>query len=323
MPNFFSYPRDISNELHKMGFKVDLFYEQPPLYVYLIFRKIYNYLGSSFLYKLYEIKLILSISLRRRTYDYFLVIRGNILSGLLLNYVKKHKLNEHGICTYYTWDSFVNLNHKGKLGDFFDYRYSFDSIDVNNNHSYQLLPLFFTENFDIPDDDIDILYDVCCIASLNKYRYSIVKRIVETNPTIKFKIVLYIDKKLYKVKRKTDPFFRELNTDWISFNLLSEQDIIQLYKHSKAILDITYKRQNGLSMRTIESIGLKKKLITNNQNIKTYNFYNQNNVFLYNDSDNMYDIDSSWINKEYIYSDVIREDYSLHSWLIKVIGLNR
>lgn len=61
---------------------------------------------------------------------------------------------------------------------------------------------------------------------------------------------------------------------------ISYPEIIDKYKSSKVIIDIVSPGQQGLSLRPIEALFLKKKLITNNIQIKKYDFYNKTNVFI-------------------------------------------
>ena len=49
---------------------------------------------------------------------------------------------------------------------------------------------------------------------------------------------------------------------------------------SKAVLDIVQEGQIGLTIRTMETLCLHKKLITNNKDIVNYDFYNKNNIFI-------------------------------------------
>lgn len=57
-------------------------------------------------------------------------------------------------------------------------------------------------------------------------------------------------------------------------------EILSRVKKCKAILDINNNGQVGLTLRPLEAMFLKKKLITNNLNIKNYDFYDKNNIFI-------------------------------------------
>lgn len=54
--------------------------------------------------------------------------------------------------------------------------------------------------------------------------------------------------------------------------------------NSNVVLDIVKNGQTGLTMRTIECLIAKKKLITNNPNVMFEPFFNSNNIMVINDS---------------------------------------
>jgi len=49
------------------------------------------------------------------------------------------------------------------------------------------------------------------------------------------------------------------------------------------LIDIVQNGQKGMTLRVLEALFLKKKLITNNPSIKEYDFYNSNNIYLLNE----------------------------------------
>lgn len=57
-------------------------------------------------------------------------------------------------------------------------------------------------------------------------------------------------------------------------------DYLQNLRESKAILEIVPENVVGLTIRTMEALFFNKKLITNNKDIKNYDFYNPNNIFI-------------------------------------------
>lgn len=61
---------------------------------------------------------------------------------------------------------------------------------------------------------------------------------------------------------------------------ISYNDNIENVIKSKALLEICVEGQAGLTIRTMEALYLKKKLITNNKSIRDTLFYNRDNVFI-------------------------------------------
>lgn len=70
-------------------------------------------------------------------------------------------------------------------------------------------------------------------------------------------------------------------------------------------------------MRTIECIGNACKLITNNTLIKSSNFFNENNILIYQDALN---IPIEFIKSDYIVNAEIIKKYSIDSFLEDLLG---
>jgi len=63
-------------------------------------------------------------------------------------------------------------------------------------------------------------------------------------------------------------------------NYMPYQSVLDLIGTSRAILDIVQEGQKGLTLRPLEALFLDKKLITNNQDIENYDFYDKQNIFI-------------------------------------------
>lgn len=323
MPQFYTYSEELKAELEKRGYVVDLFYEEPPRLLFLILRRLSDCLKSDFMYKCFSYFLYRKILRKRHRYSFFFVIRGNILTRAFVQKVKNNLLLPNARDVYYTWDSLTYLEHKGDLAKSFSYKYSFDSRDIANKKDWNLLPLFYTNSFDRDqiERNNEIKYDVTCIASLNAQRYKMLKEIVAANPNLRFNIRLYIDKKLYEYKKKTSEAFHQLDMSWVTFDLLSPIEVAIQNLQSRVVLDCTDSCQCGLSMRTVESIGLKKKLVTNNPYVKKYDFWNDGNVFYIDAANNCLNISTEWLQMEYNPNENVRKRYSLQHWLDVIMGL--
>lgn len=88
--------------------------------------------------------------------------------------------------------------------------------------------------------------------------------------------------------------------------------------NSRCIVDITQGKQHDITLRPLEALVYKKKLITNNVNIKSYPFYSPNNIFILG-LDSMENIDD-FLNCPYAdnISDDIIEKYDINYWIERV-----
>ena len=93
--------------------------------------------------------------------------------------------------------------------------------------------------------------------------------------------------------------------------------MMKIIEESKCILDSPQEGQTGLTIRTIECLGAKRKLITSNPEIKQYDFYKEENIIVYPD-----DIECNTAFFSCPYQDIdwnIYNKYSLKSWLTRMI----
>lgn len=94
-------------------------------------------------------------------------------------------------------------------------------------------------------------------------------------------------------------------------------EVIEYIINSKTILDLNQPSQSGLSLRPLEALLLKKKLITNNQSIIKYRAYDKNNTFILKKND--FDGLAEFLSSPYIESDSDLFDfYRFESWLNRI-----
>lgn len=111
------------------------------------------------------------------------------------------------------------------------------------------------------------------------------------------------------------------STNKLNYSYSKPLDYIEILKNinnSRVILDLNSANQTGLTLRPMESIFFKKKLITNNKNIINYKFYNKKNIFIIGE-DNFENL-KTFINEKYTDLDKsIVEYYNFSSWLNRII----
>ncbi|WKK58401.1 hypothetical protein [Sphingobacterium sp. BN32] len=317
---FFNYEVLIKEELERLGAHVVLLDERPSnsfmskaiirFKKELMQTKINNYYKS------------LMERFKDKKFDYFLLIKGEAVPVFFIDFLKEK--NPSIKLFYYTYDSFKNNPNGLKILPFFDRKFTFDSADAK---TYNLLfrPLFFANDYSKVSfpEDANMEYDVAFVGTAHSDRYRIsemTKAWCEKNGLKMFTFYFSPSKLLFRFNRLTKKEFKAFDESKISFNSLSHQDIINLYEKSKAILDINHPGQNGLTMRTMEVLGSRRKLITTNPNIKQYPFYHPNNIWVLERRDIKY-------SKEFFslrYEEISKEVYhamSLTGWIEEIFGL--
>lgn len=85
---------------------------------------------------------------------------------------------------------------------------------------------------------------------------------------------------------------------------------------AKAVLEVMQSGQVGCTLRALESLFFRKKLVTTNLEIPKEAFYNPNNIFIWGGGDPS-DRRYNFINSPYDFSaDQYREQYTLDTWFL-------
>jgi hypothetical protein len=107
----------------------------------------------------------------------------------------------------------------------------------------------------------------------------------------------------------------------ISFTKRSAAEIVDVVRSSRAVLDIQHFKQTGLTMRTLETLGAGKKLITTNPDVKEYDFYDRGRVMVIDRSN-----PAAALNLEFFreddrkVSELVIDSYSIGSWLKDILN---
>ncbi len=310
----FNLEKEIIKKLEEFGAIVDYYDERPSNNnfakgIIRIKRSLYKYKIDSYYQN------ILSIT-KKKKYDFLFVNKGEVIPEVFLEEFKKN----HPECVFifYTWDSFVNNRHAITILKYFDKKFTFDSDDaVKYNINFR--PLFFLDAYKNVKDNTNqnVEYDLLFLGTAHSDRYNISNKLVNLCKINGLKTFCYYfmhGRLVYFYKRIFDKTFKEFDYKKLSFTSLKLNEILTLYKKSNVILDINHPGQKGLTMRTFESIGSEKKLITTNSEIIKYQFYNPNNIFILDRND--IKLDLAFFNKKYEHlSSEIYERSSIEGWL--------
>jgi hypothetical protein len=225
----------------------------------------------------------------------------------------------------YMWDSVKNRKHTLDYVPYCDRVFTFDKSDVAL-HNFDFRPLFYLDLYSsIRRSSVPILYDVCFMGTVHSDRYAIAKGLKKWGDANGLRCYFYFymqNKTFYYVNKLTkkngDPSIEE-----ISFNKLSAAEIVNVVRSSKAVLDIQHFKQTGLTMRTLETLGAGKKLITTNPGVKEYDFYDKDRVMVIDrfKPDEMLNLDFFREDNSQI-PEAVLEKYSIGSWLNDLLNLD-
>lgn len=253
---------------------------------------------------------------KKTKFDFLFVNRGEVIPSFFLEEFKKHHTNCEFI--FYTWDSFTNHVHPTTILEHFDRKLTFDPEDATK-YKINFRPLFYLDIFKNPLKE-KIEYDILFLGTAHSDRYRISSEINEWAKARELSMFCYYymhGRLVYLYKRLFDKTFKQFDYSKLSFASLKLSDILALYKKSNVVLDINHPNQKGLTMRTFEAIGAKKKLITTNREIAKFPFYNKHNISVIERDDVI--LDEDFFDNEY--KDIDEHLYiklSMEGWLYNI-----
>ena len=302
-PIYFNYHQMIINALEANGHQVDFIPDKNSGLLYSIANK------SSLLLRKYQniykneiIKRLTAVS-----YDRMIVIGGKTLKPDFWQSVRE---NHSFKMVLYQWDSIQVFDYSSMIKSF-DIVKTFDSVDAKNlNIPY--LPLFYkNQNSKGEVLDIDLLF----VGIWHSDRIDVLNQIIKFAKQygLKYFIKVYYPKYLYLYLVYIKKHFKK--SDLFIFKPISSSEMKNLYQNAKCVIDINHPWQSGLTMRTIETIGSGKKLITTNDNIKNEVFFNSDMIEIINRN-------NVQINREFFsnlsqYQNI--EKFEINNWVLELI----
>lgn len=251
--------------------------------------------------------------IKNKRFDIVLAIRAAFLSESIIEYIRS--TSPDAKFYMYQWDSIKNNHNALVISTLFDKVMTFD-IDDSKKYGWKYRPLFYIKSADRSGKR---KYDISFIATLHSKRVRIYQIIKKSNRNCF--LYLYSRCSHYLKERyiNKNPDFLDVSFKEIKRKPLSLEETNTIMANSDIIVDFTHPNQSGFTMRTCEAIGNKCKIVTNNKNIVKADFYNPNNIFIYNEPN--YDIPEYFIKRDYIeLSDEIYERYSLTNWVNEIMS---
>lgn len=273
-PRFFGYEEDIRSEIERRGFAVDLLPDRPfrsPLLVATAkLRPELTFIYTDVLYR----RLLESFG--APNYDTILVVNGQTVSRTILRLLRANYPRARFVL--YMWDSMENRPAVLSKLDQFDGAYSFDP-ECARKYGMTLRPLFFSRSFEeIPRTAID--FDLSFVGTIHTDRYAVIDRVRRRLPDgVRTHWYMYLKAPwVYYWSRAVKSSMRQSSSSEFQFVPLSREGVRLTFSRSRAVLDVEHPLQRGLTMRTFETLGARRKLVTTNAQIRDYDFFSDRNV---------------------------------------------
>lgn len=316
-PKFFGYELAIQEKLSQLGADVTFIDDRPS-----------NGLFSKGLIRLNKTLLKAKIS------EYYTKINNDIAykkidtvfllnpEALPISFLKTCKLRwKNALFVLYMWDSIKNRKHTLEFVPFCDRVFTFDMNDAVL-FNFHFKPLFYLDTYSaIRQSKHPIMYDICFMGTLHSDRYPIAQEVSDWCDRHELRCFLYFfmqSQILYYFNLGRQGI--TVPRSKVSFTKLSASEVVNIVASSKVVLDIQHPNQTGLTIRTLETIGSGKKLITTNDKVREYDFYYEENVMIIDRKNPTQNLDLSFFkNDNKVVPEEIIMNYSILNWLMDLL----
>lgn len=277
-PAFFKYEHMIADKMREMGAQVDMYdvrsvTSTKDRALLKISPNIFRKRSQRYYEKIIDEN-------KGKDYEYILIVKCDMTPVSILERLRR-EYPRAKLCLN-LWDSVKNIPGVTEKFQYFDTLHSFDISDCKIYPELKFRPLFFGDQFRKPLRTTNSYqYDISFLGTIHSDRYAVIRQVqkIAEQKGLKCYWFLYLQSRfMYKFYKVIKPEFKGVPESKFRFDKMSATDIAKVVDESRIVLDIQHPRQTGLTMRTIEMIGMNKKLITTNQSIKNYDFYDVNNV---------------------------------------------
>lgn len=244
-------------------------------------------------------------------FDYALFIRADLFHSQLIQTIKNKSRN--GIINY-QWDGMDRFPDIWPLVPLFDRFFVFDPDDINEHTDFLPTTNFYFD-YDLTQtrpNSSDFYY----IGSHTHDRVQFIRQFDEYAKKMNWKLNFYI----LSTKSEHHAYYRQTNIT-VSNQKIPLSKNLDTAKHSRVLVDFVISQHKGLSLRVFEALGYRKKLITTNAEIRHYDFYHPDNIYILT-TDN-FDGIAGFLDKPYIEIDpMIREKYSFGNWIKYLLNIH-
>ena len=274
---------------------------------------------------------ILNSEACNKRFDYFLAIDGLMADETLFQILNKKNPSIKKIL--FVYDPIEGDYQIDYLFKYYDKVYSFDFGDCER-FKLNFLPIYWVP----AEQENDIKYDIFGLAALNYDKpqtiqfFQKVKNYAKTNGLSEY-IKLYCGKQnkyknmfwvyIYKLIGKKYYSNRELSeNDLFTTKTMTPDVFRKTIQQSKTILDVQAPNQDGLTARFMWALGLGKKIMTFNWNVRKYPFYSSEQILVL---ENNFDKIESFVGSEYtptVETRSLIDKYRIDNWLDTLLGLS-
>lgn len=305
-PDVFYFHKVITAGFEEMGWDVTYLGDRPPLSgIGKILVRKFRPVMAPFLNAYYAKKIQ-----HLGKFDKVIIVKGEGITQTTLKLIRERTIQP---ITVYFWDGVKNIPGGLQLSRSVEKVFSFDPLD-SKKYGFQLLPLFFVK----PKADISrpAKWLVSFIGSVHSDRLAVISKFRDSlkDKSSIFIFIYFPSPLLFYFRKFFDRSFKDFRSDELSQQSIAKSVVEEVIAESQAVLDIHHPKQTGLTIRTLETLSLGKKLITTNATIKDYPFYDESCIYVMDR--NSPAVPDSFFQKQFSASCLKElERYELKNWL--------
>lgn len=320
-PEDFGFSESIKNELITLGYNIiDL-----------------SSINNSFRYPNIKIRIN---NLFRKTFlndkKYKSEIRAKVITANLLEELDKYNNIDYGLFIrpdLFPIDFFKKITTKirkivayqwdgiGRYPSILDYVPYFNNFYVFDPRDLKLHPHFVgCTNFYF-SREIPLLKSPAYLRAyaINSYQNDKIKPLIEIKNALQ-SISFPFNFIIYSKNKKEIKNAKSIGLATRSTMITYQENLAQVL-NSSLLVDVQIHSQSGLSFRVFESIGYEKKLITTNKQVEKYEFYDSNNILIW-DNQSPQELLRFFKTPYRPLPRAIKEKYALDNWIKFVLKLN-
>lgn len=314
-PRFFGYETEIAEELERRGARVDFILDRP--FESALMKALARF-ARPWVMPIADRHVRTALAnLAAPAYDLVVVINGQTLSRRVVSELRRAHPAARFIL--YLWDSARNRRSSVAMSDLFDRVLTFDPVDARG-HGMVFRPLFYGRGYaDAAGTPADI--DLSFIGTIHTDRYAIVSKVLRQLPTDrKAWTYFYLQARwVFRLQKLMNPGFRGARLEEFAFDPLPKVMVQDIFRRSRAVLDIEHPRQSGLTIRTLEALGARKKFVTTNRGVVDYDFYSPDNILVIDRTDP--ELPAGFLEAPYRpLEEAVYHRYSISGWLDEVLS---
>jgi hypothetical protein len=209
--------------------------------------------------------------------DEVFIIKGEALTPPILGWMRTRFTKAR--FQLYLWDCIRRSPGSPALIPVVDRAWTYDYDDAQKFPALRLTSNFYVAPESRSEDwkSLPVKWNLAFFGTAYADRMKILSSISQQLPSdfSFYRFVFFSSSIFYYLRKFFDPSFRQFRSEELSLTPKLGRDWEEVAKSSAGILDIHHPSQSGISIRAIEGLAMGLKVVTTNDRIRHYPFYDE------------------------------------------------